>query len=397
MTGLTAYTTSGGSADVVDYPLEETHPIDNLQDIDEAVAYANEALEAAERLEEAQLNSTPDNALANQLLKVAVENYIERFQIPTAALESEEDGDKDEAGRLKKVILYLYAIVQRIFKALFDFFRNQKLVARKLMPLTKVYIGEADSLTATLAGQMNIKDRSLMVALHIDGIAPKKIPEQFDRLAETFEKQYQFSSVSEVVRLISAAKEKNQERVVKEAEILRARLEAGLKAALTEVEPRSTVAFSEKKVEGNTYFASDVTFGQNYIFGIVGDQVSTQGTFTYRCGIRRDAEVPLRVPAFPVLTPDEIRHVCRTSLRVCENIIRFSRDEELLQKALREATFLTTKEADKSSVIALRNITAVGQNSYIVHLRFVTRTMQSLMRWCAASIKRYQTFGSENG
>lgn len=130
-------------------------------------------------------------------------------------------------------------------------------------------------------------------------------------------------------------------------------------------------------------------FGHNYIYGIVAKDVNADGTFRFKCGIQRDAEVPLRVPVFPVLTPDEIRAVCRTSLRICENIIRFSRDEELMQKALREATFLTTKEADKNAVAALRNFTNVGQNSYIVYLRFTTRTMQALMRWCAASIKRY--------
>lgn len=398
MTGLAAFTTSGGSADVISYPLAETHPIDNLDDIEEAVAFATEALDAAERLETAQLDLAAADPAASRLLNVAVENYIERFQIPAAALENnEESADAAQTSRLKKVILYLYAVVQRIFKAIFDLFRNQKLVARKIMPLTKVYIGEADSLTASLAGQLNIKDRSLMVALHIDGIAPKKTPELFDKLAETFEKQYAFSAVSEVIRLVSAARDKNAERVAKEADVLRARLEEGFKAALTEVDPRTSVAFSEKKVDENAYYVSEPTFGQNYIYGVIGKQTAANGTFVFRCGIRRDAEVPLRIPSFPSLAPDEIRHVCRTSLRVCENIIRFSRDEELLQKALREATFLTTKEADKTAVVALRNLAAVGQNSYIVHLRFVTRTMQALMRWCAASLKRYEAVGKDNG
>ena len=387
-----AFSTMGGSADAITCQLDETHPIDNISDIEEAVAYANEAMEAAQRLEESQLADTLD-PVANKLLNVAVENYIERFSIPAAALESNDeplDGEPEGASRLKKVVLYLYAVVQRIFKAIFDLFRNQKNVARKIMTLTKQYIGEADLLSSSVASQLNVKDRSLMVALQIDGIVPKKVPELFDSLATAFEQQHSFAAVPEVIRLIAAAKDKNEERVNKAAVELRGILEEGFKKTLSTVsDPHSVPVFSEKKSDNANYYISEPMFGHNYIYGIVAKDVNADGTFRFKCGIQRDAEVPLRVPVFPVLTPDEIRAVCRTSLRICENIIRFSRDEELMQKALREATFLTTKEADKSAVAALRNFTNVGQNSYIVYLRFTTRTMQALMRWCAASIKRY--------
>jgi hypothetical protein len=131
-------------------------------------------------------------------------------------------------------------------------------------------------------------------------------------------------------------------------------------------------------------------FGQTYIAGSIAEEINASGTFRYVCGIRRDQKVPLRVNSFPLLTPDEIRQICRTAIKVCDNILRFSRDEALMQKALREATFLKTKEPDKGSVVALRNITAVGQNSYITHLRYTVRTMQALMRWCGLSINRYE-------
>lgn len=387
-----AISTLGESGDTTIYRLDETHPIDNIFDVEEAVAYAGEAMDAAQRLEEAQLADSTD-PIAAKLLNVAVENYIERFSIPKAALESNDEpleGEPEGASRLKKVVLYLYAVVQRIFKAIFDMFRNQKNVARKIMVLTKQYIGESDSLSSSVANQLNVKDRSLMVALQIDGIVPKKAPELFDSLASAFEQQHAFVAVSEVIRLIAAAKDKNEERVNKAATELRVLLEEGLKKTLSVVDdPQSMSAFSEKKSATATYYVSEPLFGHNYIYGIIGKDVNADGTFRFKCGIQRDAEVPLRVGFFPVLTPDEIRAICRTALRVCENIIRFSRDEELMQKALREATFLTTKEADKSAVAALRNFTNVGQNSYIVYLRFTTRTMQALMRWCAASIKRY--------
>lgn len=420
MTGLSAYSTSGGSADVIDYPLAETHPIDDPQDVEEAVAFAIEALEAATKLEEIGLDEKGADKVAQKLLNVAVEAYIEKFDIPIAALEAnhvvlfseppQEDSrtthigddpasDHEEAVRqskLKKVILYLYAIVERIFKAIFDLLRSQKITARRLIPLTKQYIGESDSLSSAVAGQLNIKDRSLMLALHMEGTVPKKIPELFDNLAEVFEKQHQHTAVTEVIQLVSAVKEKNPEKVAEKAKVLRKVLEEGLKASMAEVDPSKMAVFSEKKSDAATYYATEPMFGQNYIVGIIGNDVNQDGDFRFTCAIRRDTEVPLRVGAFPVLSPDEIRHVCRTSLRVCENIIRFSRDEDLLQKVLREATFLTTKEPDKAAVAALRDIAAVGQNSYIVHLRYTTRTMQALLRWCAASIKRYEGL-NQNG
>ena len=388
-----AISTTGGMADNLSGQLDETHPIDNIFDVEEAVAFANEALDAAQRLEEAKLADSTDQVAA-KLLNVAVENYIERFSIPSAALESDDDtnsGETAEASRLKKVVLYLYAVVQRIFKAIFDLFRTQKNVARNTMTLTKQYIGAADSLSASVAAQLRIKDRSLMMSLQIDGLVPKKTPELFDELADMFEQQHAFVAVPEVVRLIAAAKEKNTERVIKEATELRSILEEGFKKTLNVVDdPQRTPVFNEKKSEAASYYISEPMFGHNYIYGVIGNDVNADGTFRFKCGIQRDPEVSLRVGFFPVLMPEEIRAVCRTALRISENIIRFSRDEELLQKALREATFLTTKEADKNAISALRNFTNVGQNSYIVYLRFTTSKMQALMRWCAASIKRYE-------
>lgn len=376
---------------------EDQQPIDNPQDVEEAIAYANEALQAAGALEEMADNIDPydPTALDLEKLDVAVENYIDQFNIPSIALESDDDDEASngKTGRLKKVVLYLYALVERVFKALFDFFSNQKLVARRVMPKTREYIGRSDSLSASVGAQLSIKDRGIMVALHVDGIAPKKTPELFDALVEQFEQQYRYSPVPEVVRLVSAAKAKDEKRTVVEAEALRDKLENGLKNSLEKTDPEKFSFFPTKVVDGTDYYVSQPLFGQNYIAGNISHDVTDKGTFTFNCGVRRDAEVPLRVSSFPVLGPEEIRHICRTALRASESIIRFSRDEELLKKALREAAFVTSKEPDQSSVIALRNMAAVGQNSYIVYLRFVSRSMQALMRWCAQSITKYEEVG----
>lgn len=413
---LNAHSTSGGVGDEIITPLAETHPIDNSEDVEEAVAYAIEALNAAEKLESSIDGLETTDPLSNRLMSAAIENYIERFEIPRAALEDhpalpysgtpsepqkktvpeDDDEDKPQASRLKKVILYLYAIVERIFKAIFDILRSQKTSARRLMPIAKQYIGESDGLSASIAGQMNVKDRLIMAALHIDGAVPKKVPELYDMLADTFEKQHVFVGVNEVMRLVGAAREKDEARVLTAAQELRFKLEAGFIAGMELVNDKEIPVISEKRSEAAQYYASEPMFGQSYIVGVIAKEINSSGTFRYSCGIRRDSEVPVRAPFFPVLRPDEIRHICRTTLRICENIIRFGHDEDLLQKALRDAAFLKTKESDKGSVVALRNIAAVGQNSYIVHLRYTMQTMQALMRWCGESIKLYNEM-KQNG
>lgn len=419
MTGISAYSTDGGTASEITYPLAQTHPIEDIEDVDNAIGFAMEALEAADKLESMSLNEDKADKLSTKLLNVAVENYIKHFEIPRAALEdypvvpyegeeskqeqnnsnssnSTTGDEQQKATKLKKVIAYLFAIVERVFKAVFDLFQQHYTTARKLMPLTKQYIGEVDGLSSSVAMQVNIRDRSLMNALHIDGIAPKKIPELYNKLAQTLVAQRSFSPVDEITRLVNSARDKDQDRIIESAEKLRSKLNEGLNASLDEIDPSTISVFNEKKSDAATYYASEPMFGQTYIVGVVAKQINASGTFRYECAIRRDPEVSVRVTVFPVLTPDEIRSISRISLSICENIIRFSRDEELMQKILREAAFLKRKETDKRAVIALRNIGATGQNSYIVYMRYTVRTMQSLMRWCAASIARYQEF-KQNG
>lgn len=384
MSTVTAIFTSGGDAHRITPP-EHEPAVTTFDEVDEAINYAGEVLHAIESLESLAVANAPESA--NYLVNHAVENYISKFDVPEVALEAQDDA---KTSRIKKVILYLYAVVQRVFNVLFDFFKSHKANARKIIPLTKNYIGRSDSLTSSIASQLVIKDRSLMNSLHIDGLPPKKIPELYESLLETFEKQYEQSAVNEVVALIQAAKTKDAARVKKEAEALKAKLETGFKASLEVVSDSELRIFNEKRSEGNVYWLSPVMFGQNYIAGVIGTDIHANGTFNYRCSIKRDPEVQLRVASFPVLTPEEIRSVSRTSLKIAENVIRYARDEDLLQKALREAAFVTTQETDESSVAALKDMAILGQSSYIVYLRYTVRTMESLMRWCNLSLKKYE-------
>lgn len=383
------FSTMGGSADALSYPLEDRHPIDNPEHVEEAIAYATEALDAAQRLSEAQIDYDKADPTTSKLLDVAVERYIERFEIPSIALEDEDDS-RGKTGRLKKVILYLYAIVERIFKTIFDFFRTHKTTARKLIPVAKTYIGHSDAISSAVAVQLSIRDKSLMSALHIDGQAPSKPHELYETMAEDFYAQYAFSAVTETSHLVHAAKDKNYGKVMQDARALHEKLKTGIEASLKPVDPGKLAVFSEKQAKGNSYYASAPFFGQNHVIGVISDEVRDNGTFTYACAVRRDSEVALRATFFPLLSPDEIRAICRISQKVCEAVIRNSRDEDLMHAILRDAAFAKSKEADQSSVVALRNITAMGQNSYIVHLRLVMRTTQALLRWCAQSIKKYE-------
>lgn len=380
----------GGQSDVVNCPIEEQ------EQLEEAFDYSDNAMTAISALEELQDalgDETPTEA-QKQLINLTLNNYSTKFDIPTASLESDEGDEKPEVSRLKKTILYLYAVVERIFKAIFDYCRNQKLVARKIIPVARDYIGMSDSLSSAVAGQLRIRDRSIMVALHIDGIQPRKAPILFDNLVATFERQAAHSPVNELIQFVNAAKEQNPERIHAMAVKLRAKLEEGLKSGLEVVDPNSLPIFNEKKLDDTTYYASEALFGQNYIFGVIAKEVNEDASYKYRAGIRRDMEVPLRIGFFNVLTPEEIRHLCRASILVCETILRNSREEELLQKVLREAGFLTTKNPDRSATSVLKNIADAGQSSYIVHLRYTTRTMRVLMRWCAASIQKYNEVGN---
>ena len=404
MTGTLAFSTDGGTASAISYPLEETpRPGDDTEEVENAIGFAMEALEAAAKLESVTDRFSNDR-LSSRLLNIAVESYIEKFDIPAAALEDNDlvvpDNSSDvstpasnkDVSKLKKVILYLYAIVERVFKAVFDLFREHYVTARNIMPKTKLFIGRSDLLSASVAAQVNIKERSLMSSLHIDGVSPRKIPELFDAIAATFEKQHGFAAIEEITNLVDATRDKDQTKITAAAEKLRAKLEQGLSTTLNEVDPQSVPVFNEKKSATVTHYASDVSFGQSYIIGSIAKEINASGTFHYNCAIRRDADVPIRTNSFPVLSPEDIRHICRTSLRICENVIRYSRDESGLHKALRQAAFLKTKEPDKSSVIALRNIATAGQNSYIVHLRYTMKITQALMRWCGLSIARYEEY-----
>lgn len=394
MTLITSTFTTGGDASIMSPNPDISGERNNYNDdVAEAINYVGEALEAIDVLTKAvPENRTVSDAEA-KLLNVAVEKYMRKFDIPNAALESNDvtiPNDDKKIGKLKRVILYLYAMVKRIFQSMGDLMSNSDLIAKKLMPVTKNYIGRSDSISPSISEHLTIKDKSLMVALHVEGVAPKRVVALYGELQDALDEQYKHSSVNELISLLNAARTKDLGKVKTEAVELHAKLLKGVNASLEEAGDANYKLFSEKIIDSNTYWVSKPSFGQKYVTAVVGKDVDQIGTFIYRCNITRDSDTPVRVAAFPVLSPDDIRGICRISLKICEDIVRRSRDEDLVTKAMRQASFIVTAEPDQVAVSVLRDVAASSQSTYIVYLRHTVSVMQSLMRWCGLSLKIYE-------
>lgn len=392
MTLITSTFTTGGDASIMSPNPDVSGELNHYNDdVEEAINYVGEALEAIDALTKAiPTNRTVSDSEA-KLLNVAVESYMRKFGIENVGLEADEaDPEAKKVGKIKRVILYLFAMVKRIFQAMGDLLSNSELLAKKLMPTTKNYIGRSDSISPSISEHLTIKDKSLMTALHVEGVAPKYVVAIYEELQSTLNEQYQHSSVNELISLLNAAKTKDLGKVKAEAKDLHAKLLKGIQACMTEPTDIQKKLFSEKIIDTNTYWVSKPSFGQKYVTAVIGKDVDQIGTFVYRCGITRDADTPVRVAAFPVLSPDDIRGICRISLKLCEDIVKRTRDEDLVAKAMRQASFIVTAEPDQVAVSVLRDVANASQSTYIVYLRHTVSTMQSLMRWCGLSLKLYE-------
>lgn len=360
-------------------------------DVEEAINYVGEALEAINTL----TNSIPVNREIGdseaKLLNVAAESYMRKFGIQNVGLEADDpDPNTKKIGKLKRVVLYLFAMVKRIFHSLGDLLSNAEIMAKKIMPNTKNYIGRSDSISPSISEHLTIKDKTLMSSLHVEGAAPKNVVTLFEDLQSMMDTQYPHANTSELIALLNAAKTKDINKVKVEAIQLHAKLQKSLTATFEEAGADKHKLFNEKIIDTNTYWVSKPSFGQKYVTALIGNDVDQIGTFVYRCSVTRDPDMPLRVAAFPILSPDDIRGICRTSLKICEDVIKRSRDEDLIAQAMRKASFIVTSEPDQAAVSVLRDIAASAQSPYLVYLRQTCSVMQSLMRWCGLSLKMYE-------
>lgn len=383
-------------------------------DADEAMDIAYGAMAAAANLETG-LAQAKDNPEAIRILAIAAEAYSGKYNLgksnrdksdvtdveakeptpqPEKKQESEQTSDsKEEAteasrGRIAKTISYLYALAKNTFQYFFDFLRNQKVSARKIIPYSKDLIGRIDEFgNVTASGK--ITDRGVVLGLHIDGVAPRRATALYSEIATELPKINKSAGVSELGGVLLAAKDKNPEKFSEKSEILHDCLENGLSSYMNKIDnPDKFPAFREKQA-GKTYYSTDVMFGQNYLTGTISE-CDEKGFFFYKSLVSRDPETVVRTESFPVLSPDEIRQICRTSLRLSEQIIEFSRDEDLIQKMMRDASFFITKEGGELAVPVLRNFVSIANNHYFAYLRYITRTMQLMMRWATLSVVQYE-------
>jgi hypothetical protein len=387
---------------------DETQPYDDVEefpegDVDEALSFAQDCLCSAASLSNG-LSEAGDNPEAIKILALAAESLIERFSLRSVALEdfppappppkTEEAKDKSgdqtdqQRSKISKVIAYLYALAKNTFQYFFDFLRNQKATARKIVPITKDLIGRIDAFGGGTIGT-KITDRGVVMGLHIDGMPPRRATAMFEELAGQLRKINQTAGINEISAVLLAAKEKNEELFKKRSGELHDHLEKGMQTFMNRVDNPKMFPVFRNEQKGKTCYATEAMFGQNYITGMISE-CDDKGRFFYKALVARDPEIPVRAESFPALSPDDVRQICRTSLRLSEEIIDMSRDEDLVQKLMRDASFFVTTEGGAYAVPALHNFVAVANNHYFAYLRFITRTMQLLMRWATQSVLAYE-------
>lgn len=362
------------------------------EDIAEALTYAQDCMIAASKLSVA--NDEANDKYSLTAVHIAAENYALKFKMPTPALEEEVDTTKKpitehQRSRIESVISYLYASAKRVFQYFFDWLRNQNHTARAFIKLSKELIGRIDSYEGSRIS-VKIAERGIVAGLHIDGIAPKRSSAVFEELVSKFKMINSASCLDELEDTLAAAKKKDDTAFIGASKQLHASLISGIKTFMNPVnDPKSHPAF-RSAFEGRQCYATDVSFGQNYITAVIAKEISSDGHFTFKSGIARDAETPVRSTDVDALPADEIRQICRSALRLSEMIIEHARDEDMMQKLMREASYFVTKSGGSHAVPALQNFAAVANNHYFAYLRYSVRVMQLLMRWCRLSVQAYE-------
>ena len=382
---------TGDALAVVEFPEE---------DVDEALTFAHGCMQAAASLNSG-LAEAGNDPKAIEILAVAAESYIDRLSLrklgpedfppaPPPPKEGQDEKEKTEQqrGKIAKAVSYLYALAKNTFQFFFDFLRNQKATARKIVPLTKDLIGRIDAFGG---GSVNAKisDRAIVMGLHIEGMPPRRASALFEELSGQLRKINQTAGIGELTAVLLAAKDGNDDLFKRRSEELRNHLEKGMQTFMNRVDNPKLFPVFRSEQKGKTCYATDAMFGQNYITGMISE-CDDKGRFFYKSLVARDPETPVRAETFPALSPDDIRQICRTALRLSEEIIDMSRDEDLVQKLMRDASFFVTAEGGSYAVPALNNFVAVANNHYFAYLRFITRTMQLLIRWALQSVVAYE-------
>lgn len=389
----------------------ETNPsqffeVGEAQDIERSFNFATAALEEALVLQEkADTIVELGKHMTEQqekLLSVAVEHLCAKYHITNAALESLDDEDAKQAdnqskeaqsseavGKLKRTIDFIYAMLRRLVQALVHRFQQHRQQARSFMERAKDIIGRAD--VVNTGGEVPvIANRGILNALCIGGVPPRGLNLVFDELVKHYENSKKYSGLNEMVAVLNAAKSGDMEKTKDRAEILWVLLRDGMEDCLNQVDnPQNHFMFGEQH-RGHLCFASQPYFGDISISGEISESVGAFGSFFHKVQMRRNPDSILRVEALQALDSQTIRLICRSIVRLCESVIRTSRDESFLYKAIREANYLVGKKPDQLSLHALRNFQSIAQNLYINYLRLTMNSAKHLLEYCEQSVEKYE-------
>lgn len=389
----------------------ETNPsnffeIEESQDIERSFNYATAALEEALQLQEkadtiVSLSKHMD-AQQEKLLNVAVENLCAKYHITNAALESIDEEEESQVehqsqeaqsseavGKLKRTIDFIYAMLRRLVQALIHRFQQHRGQARTFMERAKDLIGRAD--VVNTGGEIpTIPNRGVLNALCINGVPPKGLNLVFDELVKHYEQSKKYSGLTEMVAMLNAAKSGDMDKTKDRSEILWVLLRDGMEECLNKVDNPSNHFMFGDAHRGHQCYASQPYFGDISISGEISDSVGAFGSFFHKVQMRRNPDSILRVDALKALDEQTIRLICRSVVRLCESVIRSSRDEAFLYKAIREANYLVGKKPDQLSLHALRNFQSIAQNLYINYLRLTMNSAKHLLEYCELSVAKYE-------
>ena len=383
--------------------VEENTPYDVFseqaaQDIYGSLEYATEALEKALKVQSSLETLAQDSKFMNEqqtkLLNVAVEKLQQDYGIPNAALESSDDEEPQEQsseaiGRLKRTIDFLYAAVRRIVQMIIQHFQQHRGQARSFNERAKNLIGRADVIDQS-GEKPTIVDRGMINALCIGGVLPKNIHSVFDDLTASYEASKKFSGLEEMIALINVAKAGDPDKVTDKSEVLWVKLRDSMTAMLDPVsDPANHFLFGEKRRD-HEFYASKAYFGDIHLSGEISTSVGAFGGFFHKVGMRRNPDAVIKIEALHALDAQTVRLLCRSVVRLSESVIRSSRDEAMLYKAMREANYLLGKKPDQLSLHVLRNFQSIAQNLHLNYLRLSMNAAKHLLAYCEKSVQKYE-------
>lgn len=353
-----------------------------------AIEEAMHALEAANLLNQSALGNSPVDKHA---LDVAVEKYIDYFQLPQAALESDNTQPGTVGGKLKKVIVYLYSLAQKLFRFFFDYLTNKKIAAKRYVALAKNLIGRIDDYQAvSFASVEKIANKPLAAAICIDSVVPKDIVSQYLTILSNYSKQLNHTAIDESIALIKEAKVGDMDKTSKASVELYSVLKAGAEASYTLVSNAKDHPLFRSESNVNDYYIAGPYLGQMYSLIEISKEPDKDGKFYYRCVKKRDNSKPTRLNGMEALPVDNILAICRAAVKHCNNVSINSTTEARLQKILRDAKFLSTNEPTETSIVALRQFACVVKNSYATHLALSMDTTKVLLRYASESVSNYE-------